>query len=734
MTPNRKEFLLEVGTEEIPAWMIEEGIHGWQTLLRAAFVRHRLAPPSGVPPPVEVFATPRRLVAYCPNLAPRQTDAVQTVQGPPRRVAFDAEGKPTPAALSFAAKMGTNTKRLEMETTPKGEYVVFRKKTRGRPAAEILRELLPKLVLGISFPRSMYWDGKNGPHFIRPIRSLLVLFGGRVVPCQIGGVKAGPWTFGHRRLGKPRLRVRDFTGYRQTLRENCVLLDPMERREKIRREIESLLTSESGLRWKQNEELLNTLVHLTEYPTVLLGEFDPTYLSLPQEVLVTVMRGHQKYLSVETADGALAPRFLAVMNLDADRTGAIQHGHERVLRARFNDARFFWEMDAKVSLQNRLEMLKHVTFQSQLGSYYDKAERMQVLANLIVLRLRDAGRTVEPEKHPEIVEAARLAKCDLTTDLVKEFTELQGVVGGLYAEREGLSKETATAIYDHYKPQSMEDSLPRTLAGDVVSLADRMDTLVGCFGVGLAPSGSKDPVGLRRAAQGVIRILAEKKLPLTLDGLVGAGCTAYEEAKEKGLVPSWNGQAARQQLTEFLEDRLRYYLREVRGFAHDEVNAVLAAGGSQTRGKNYEVVDILKRLEAVARIRPTENFEPLAAAFKRIKNILQQARQDYGFTGGKLNPGLLEPGPEKQLYEKHQDIFQQVAREKDKGNFFAALEAIASLRPDVDLFFDKVLVMSPQEDIRHNRLNLLRSLLDEFSTIADFSEIVPKESGKTESP
>src|SRR5262249_31656762 len=339
--------------------------------------------------------------------------------------------------------------------------------------------------------------------------------------------------------------------------------------------------------------------YLTEFPTPLVGSFDDSYLSLPDEVLVTVMRGHQKYFAVERtdakSDGKMAPRFVAVMETDRDPKGLIRHGHERVLRARFNDARFFWETDGKTSLEKRLEMLRSVTFQAKLGSYFEKSGRLQEFANLIVQRLRDAGISIPHELAPDAIKAARMAKCDLTTDLVKEFTELQGLVGGLSARREGMSETIATAIYDHYRPQSMEDALPRTLAGDIVSLADRMDTLVGCFGVGLAPTGSKDPFGLRRAAQGVIRILAEKQLPLALDGLVGAGSEAYARAQFIGEAQAWSAEPASQPLIDFLEDRLRYYLREVRGFEYDEINAVLAAGGSKSRGKDHDVVRILKR-------------------------------------------------------------------------------------------------------------------------------------------
>ncbi|MBI2817503.1 MAG: glycine--tRNA ligase subunit beta [Acidobacteria bacterium] len=717
MPSDTKEFLLEIGVEEIPASMIEPALADLKRLLEEGFSRSRLS--GDTTAALEMYSTPRRLVAYCASLPARQPDSAEMVQGPPKRVAFDGDGKPTAAALSFASKMDTKVEKLQTVSTPKGEYLAFKKKERGKPAVEILRELIPQAVQGISFPRSMYWESKAGPYFVRPIRSLLALFGGRVIPCSIGEVRAGNWTFGHRRLGKPRVRVTDFANYREALAKNFVLLDAGERRARILDNIEALLASDNGFRIKQNLELLNTLVYLTEYPTPLMGSFDPGYLSLPQEVLITVMRGHQKYFSVEQPDGLLAPRFIAVMNLDGDSKGAIRHGNERVLRARFNDARFFWETDGKLRLEERLDLLRSVTFQSRLGSYYDKASRMAELTALLVSELpSDVAQTVSL---PEVQKAAKLAKCDLTTELVKEFTELQGVIGGLYAEREGLPKEIATAIYDQYKPQSMDDPSPRTLQGALVSLADRMDTLVGCFGVGLAPSGSKDPFALRRAAQGVIRILLDHRLPLTIASLLRRTEEVYSSHQPEGHT-DWD---ALNRLPEFLIDRLRYYARDVRGFAYDEVNAVLEAGAQRE-----SVPVLLNTIAAVSRIRPTENFEPLAVAFKRIKNILQQARKTQAFEPEELDTDLFEPGPEAQLHQRYMDVSAEVARHKAAGNYVAALEAIASLRPDVDLFFDKILVMAPDAKVRQNRLSLLQKLLSEFSTIADFSEIVV--SDKTE--
>jgi glycyl-tRNA synthetase beta chain len=430
-----------------------------------------------------------------------------------------------------------------------------------------------------------------------------------------------------------------------------------------------------------DEELLRTLVYLTEFPSVIHGSFHPSYLQLPREILSTVMRHHQRYFSVLKPDGSLAPEFVAVTNTDGDPDGLIRQGNERVLRARFNDARFFWEVDQRRNLSARVPDLAKVTFQAKLGSYKDKTERVIRLAAEIAGAVRADARAVGL--------AALLCKCDLTTDMVKEFTELQGVVGGLYARAQGESEAVATAIYDHYKPVSMEDSIPRTLEGQLLSIADKLDTLRECFKIGLIPTGSKDPFALRRAAQGIVKILFEAKLPLLLMERV---------ADVPALVP-------------FFKERIEFYLREVLGFAYDEVNAVLAAPIGT-------LADLADRAEAIHYVRPTKDFEPVAASFKRIKNILKQA----GVTSAEQsNPSLLSPGPEQDLY----DAFLRVRTQaKESSTYRERLAAMASLRPQVDLFFDKILVNDPDPAIRQNRLALLHSLSTEFSSIADFSEIV----------
>lgn len=645
-------FLLEIGTEEIPDWMIAGALDDLRRLFLEAV--------PGVE--AQTDATPRRLVLRARGLAEREPDREELISGPPKAA-------PEAAVAGFARKQGIAVEQLEVRQTPRGEYYTFLKKIAGRQTRDILAEALPQIVLKIYFPKTMYWTGKGGPRFIRPIRWIVALLGNDVVPFEVAGVKAGNTTSGHRRLGKPAVAVTT-RSYESRLRKNFVILPEAERRARIEQGIAQL-----GVQAAPDPALLDKLVNLTEYPTPIAGEFAPEYLSLPEEVLITVMRHHQNYFSVREADGTLAPRFIAVMNTDSDPEGFIRRGNERVLRARFNDARFFWETDQKKKLADRVPDLAHVTFQAKLGSYLDKTNR-----NVALVKELGGGEAA--------VRAAELAKCDLTTELVKEFTELQGVVGGLYARAQGEAKEVATAIYDHYKPAGMDDAIPRTHAGQLVSLADKLDTLRGCFGVGLIPTGSRDPFALRRAAQGVVKILVEGGL----------------------RVPVRNFLAGIPEIEVFFEERLRYYFKDIRGFQYDEVNAVLASGWN-------DLVDVEERLTAVKAVRPTENFEPLAASFKRIRNILKQAEFSGG---GEIDAALLEPGPEADLY----GAFEQVRKEAAGREYLPALEAIATLRPRVDLFFDKVLVNVSDERIRQNRLTLLDRLLKEFSTIADFSEIV----------
>jgi glycyl-tRNA synthetase beta chain len=577
-------------------------------------------------------------------------DTEERVTGP-RRTA------PEKAVEGFARKQGVAPAELSIE----GEYYTYLRKTPGRRMIEVLADSLPGIILKIAFPKTMYWTGKSGPRFIRPIRWIVALLGDDVVPFELAGVHSGNETTGHRRLGSAHIPV-TIENYEQALRENFVILRGSDRQDMINKGIADL-----GVEIKPDLSLIKALIDLTEYPTAIAGDFDPQFLELPEEVLSTVMSHHQKYFSVIDEFGRLAPRFVAVMNTKADPEGLIRRGNERVLRARFNDARFFWQTDHHKKLADRVEDLAHVTFQAKLGSYLEKTERV---VNMV--------KTLGGDEHAQ--RAARLAKADLTTEMVKEFTELQGVIGGLYARAQGEPEEVWQAIYDHYKPESMEDSIPRSLAGQLVSVADKLDTLRECFRISLIPSGSRDPFALRRAAQGVVKTIVEGHIA---------------SAPLPDLIASeWT-------LVEFFEERIKYYFR-ARGFRYDDVNAAVAAGWSN-------LPDLESRLLRLQGIRHSPDFEPLAASFRRIKNILRQAE----FTGGPFNSALLEPGPER-------DLFTEINRTAGQP----IEDRIGALRPKVDLFFDKVLVNAPDPAVRANRLAMLHNLLEQFRTFADFSEIV----------
>ena len=714
------DFLLEIGCEEIPARMIDAAAAELGRRLSDVLARERLA----ASPVVSLFSTPRRLAVTATGIAATQADVEEQITGPSVKVAFK-DGQPTPAAHAFAKKVNTDISKLQRIATPKGEYLAATVVSKGRTASEILKQALPKELASIYWPKSMYWRAKN-ERFVRPVRWLVALLDSDVVPLEFDGIRAGRQSSGHRTLGGA-VSLRSPRDYEADLERAAVIASRAEREQRIRRALDDAARSITGARWREDPALLDTVVNLTEFPFVVLGSFDREFLELPEEVLVTVMRDHQKYFALEDGGHKLLPHFLAVLNTDGDPEGIIRHGHERVLRARFNDARFFWRTDQKISLRDRVPLLKTVTFQKDLGSYYDKTLRVQHLASHISGPLKEAGFEIRPGV---VHKAACLAKTDLTTELVKEFTELQGVVGGLYARVQeldpGLTPEAhrliAEAIYDHYKPESMEDSAPRTIEGAVLSIADKADSIAGMFALGLQPSGSKDPFALRRQANGIVKTIADHKLPLNIerlfrDALAGyAGSEAEKKFGPKFAQPQGWAQVLQSILT-FIRERLEFYLRDALGFAYDVVNAVLAAGSD-------DVVDAAARAQAVAKVRPSPDFESISVAFKRMKNILRQARELGSEPAAEFHPGALKEPAEVNLAELIPATAERVRELRAHKNYEPALAEISRLRPAVDTFFDKVMVMVDEPNVRASRLALLQTVLREFSTIADFSEIV----------
>ena len=707
------DFLLEIGCEEIPARMIDAASQELRERVSALLARERLAAGE-----VTTLETPRRLAVMAPGIAAAQADVVERFTGPSVNVAYK-DGRPTPAAQAFAKKAGVDLSQLEKVSTPKGEYIAANVTRKGRTAAEILAELLSKEISAIYWPKNMYWR-KPSERFVRPVRWLVAMLDNRAIPLELFGIRAGNVSRGHRILTDVPVTIpRAGTPYVDSLRAAKVL-GRAEREHQIRKALDTAARTLPGARWREDKPLLDTVVNLTEFSSVILGGFDPQFLALPEEVLVTVMRDHQKYFAIEDAEGKLLPHFLAVLNTDSDPLGLIKQGNERVLRARFNDARFFWETDQKKSLLERVDLLRSVTFQKDLGSYYAKTERVQKLCSWLCEVVKEGGAVVRPGV---VYKAACLAKADLTTELVKEFTELQGIVGGLYARVQQLDPSlpeatrlaVADAVYDHYKPESTEGDLPRSVEGAVLSIADKADTIAGMFALGLVPSGSKDPFALRRQANGIVRVIAEKELPLRIGDLMRDARAGYQksEAERKFVDDAKYAESVKI----FFRERLEFYLRDVRGYSYDVVKAVLGADAD-------DVVDALARAEAVKQVLHMPEFQAIGAACKRIRNILRQADEKNIKPADKVETLAGAADEEKNLIVYLEDSGAKVEAHRGKKEYVEALRLLSTAREPVDRFFDKVMVMVEDQQARANRLALLKTLLREFSTIADFSEIV----------
>ncbi len=695
------EFLFEIGLEEVPARMIAGAQAELQRRVVAMLERERLVAPGAAN---KSFSTPRRLAVWVAGVAEQQPDASEELMGPAVKIAYK-DGVPGPAAVAFAKKARIDVAALKRVETPKGEYLAATSVKAGRAAAEVIAEEMPKELAGIYWAKNMYWRPGKPERFVRPVRWLLALLGEVVVPVEFGGKTAGKTTRGHRVLANDVAIPIGFPDeYEQTLLDAKVIADVEKRRLTIRKALDKVCRTIPDTRWCEDHALVDKLTNLTEWPTVIAGEFEREYLALPEEVLVTVMRDHQSYFAVDDKSGTLAPHFLAVLNTETNAKGeaVIRHGNERVLRARFNDARFFWEFDQRVTLVQRVALLEKVTFQKDLGSYAAKTKRVWVAAERLAILLGTRGCRLDGAA---LGEAARLAKTDLTTELVKEFTELQGEVGGLYARAQGHSAAVADAIYDQYLPKSMEDGVPRTVEGAVLAIADKADTIAGMFGLGLEPTGSKDPFALRRAANGIVKILAEAEpaLPLTLGDVADA------------VSESAGGQRVKVEV--FFAERLEFYLREAKGQAYDVVKAVLAAGANDVR-------DAVARAEAVTAVRGSEDFLAVCAAFKRMKNIVDQARAKGETIPRVVHAKTLNDPAEVSLESTGLEVSDEVRTLSARQEYVAAFARIASLRTVVDTFFEKVMVMAPEAEVRANRLALLDRVLKDFSGIADFSEIV----------
>ena len=688
---NDQDFLLEIRTEEIPAPAL---LPARLELARAT--GEALAEEGLAPQKIESYGTLRRLALVVRGLPEKQADRAAEVLGPPESSAFGKDGTPTKAAVGFAKAQKVDVADLVVVDSPRGKTVAARKTIPGRDASEVLTEILPKIVAGLTFPKTMRW-GEGSRSFVRPVRGVVALYGGKVVPLSLYGVAANDRTVGHRVLSDGEFAVTGPDDYLAKLRNAYVEPDAEARRIAILEGARALAGEVRG-QVEAHADLAATLSDLVEWPGLVRGSFAAEFLDLPEEVTVTVMRTHQKFLPVR-GPGGLVPHFIAVMDNDADRKGFIAKGCEWVLNARLADARFFFDEDAKKSLETRLPELSRLTFQEKLGDYRQKTARIQELAEAIA---REIGRA-------DLVEAVRtaglLSKTDLVSHVVKEFTDLQGIVGGIYARRERHPDSVWKAIYDQYRPSSGSEEPPRDASGAILSLADRFDSLAGFFRLGLVPTGSKDPYGLRRAALGIVSIAIGRNWRTDWRPVVRKAFSLYPE-ELKGL----EADAVIEELGRFFADRLRSLL-ERRGSSYDEISAVLNVGV-------WDFADAADRARALSDARRHMDFRSLIQAFKRIRNIVGDERP------GPPSPDLYREAAERALAGDVLQAKQAIEVFTEAREYREAMETIASIAPSLDRFFVDVLVNCPEPELRTNRLALLASIQQEFTRLADFSEIV----------
>lgn len=683
------EFLLEILTEEMPPDHARAGLEQLE-----AGLRRELAAAHVPVSDLKTYGTCRRLIVRA-DLAEAQETRDKLVIGPSKAVAFAADGTPTAAALGFARSQGIGVEALEFVMTEKGEYVGRRKTEKGKPAAEILSAVLPGLIAGVSFPKTMRW-GVLSFRFSRPIQGFLCLLGGAVVPFEAAGVRSGDATIGHR-IHDPRpFAVRSFDDYRTGLAERGVVIDSEERKAAILAQVEAKLQP-LGAKLHPDPALLEKLVWDVESPCVVLGAFDKSYLALPLELLSTALREGQHLFSV-VKDKKQLPFFVGVADARADAASLIVKGNERVLRARLEDARFFWEQDLKTPLSRRAPALKQVVFQEKLGSYEDKTQRLKKIAAYL-------SDKVEAAKAKEAaVQAAELCKVDLVTELVREFPSLQGRAGGLFARAEGFPAPVAQAVYEHYRPVGLEDESPATPAGALLSLADKVDSIVGVVGVGVQTTGSSDPFGLRRNALGACKVVLDRKLSFSFPRLLDKVLAVYGERMSRPA------KEVKAECLDFFAGRLRHIFERM-GFRYDLINAALGPGLE-------DLYFALLRVKALDKLKTSPQFEPMILMAKRVNNIIRSQ------PAAKVNPDLFEEKAERELHSSVTILEGNVRPMIARGDFGQAQAVLFRIQPTLAAFFDKVLVMAEEKKLRQNRVGLLQMIARLLLEVADYSQVV----------
>ncbi len=700
------ELLLEIGTEELPYQFVAPAQRALQQAAETLLKEQRLAYGS-----IRTLGTPRRLVLLVEQLARQQASAVKEAMGPSKAVAFDQNGQPTKAAIGFAAGQGIPVEQLQVRQTPKGEYLFAIKQEQGHPVATVLTQALPQLLAKLSFPKAMQWN-QTGIRFARPVRWLVALCGGKVLPIEFATIKAGSASQGHRVLGAKTTGAKGFTvksiaHYLKETERHSVIVDQNRRRAMILDQLASLAKSAQG-QLHQDDDLLEQAVYMVEYPHTILGSFTPHYLSLPKEILMTSMKEHQGYFSLIDQKGALLPNFLAVTNMKLSDMQLIREGNERVLAARLADAKFFFDEDRKISLADRVPKQQAVTFHQKLGSLYQKTQRVVLMAAHV------AGQLGEEQLIQDCRRAAELSKADLLTGIVGEFPTLQGIMGGDYAGHDGESPVVGAAIREQYMPRAMEGELPESLAGKVLSLADRLDTIAGFFHVGLVPSGSEDPFALRRHATAIVRILIESRLRFNLALAVRRAQDVLCEQRVAGAPQT--GRDGMSDVIGFLFERLRFYGKSSQQLRDDVMDAVLRS----TDRRVIDLTDLFDKMKALQQITTRAEFDPLIVGFKRAHRLTEKEQWERK----PVEAGLFQEAAESTLHEIVRKSREEYSAAMTRGDYGQALDVLVRMKGPIDDFFNAVMVNADDQAVRGNRLSLLREVDDLFTSFADFSQIV----------
>jgi glycyl-tRNA synthetase beta chain len=686
------EFLLEIGTEEIPSSYLDNASEDLKGLAESYLQKNRIPLSGGL----FAYGTPRRLILFTERIAERQEDLIQEVTGPPKKAAYDKEGRPSKAAIGFAAKYGVSVDDLRVVKTPKGEYLHIKRKLPGRSTGEVLSEILPQLISEIPWPKSMRW-GDIGFQFIRPVHWILALLDGAVIPFEAAGVKSGNRSKGHRFMSPSAMKIRGIRDYFQKMKDSFVMINQEDRRKEIEGETLKKAKEVSGIPVKDSE-LVATVANLVEFPSAVCGSFDKKFLDLPDPVLITVMKKHQRYFAIQDQKGRLIPYFVAVNNTRARDESVVTKGHERVLKARLSDAAFFFNEDRKRSLIDRLNDLKGVIYQAELGTSFAKVERFCDLAGYL-------AEQIAPEWEKEVEIAARLCKCDLVTEMVMEFPTLQGIMGREYARLDGQPEGVCIAIQEHYLPAKAEDVLPSSVIGAIVGMADRMDTIAGCFAIGLEPTGAADPFALRRHALAIIRILEDKGWDLSLSGFISRSLEILRRDVEFSEEQVFN------MVLNFFRERYKNRMSAI-GYETDLIEAVISAEFDNICEIPFRI-DHLKRF-----MTESDEFQPLALTFKRVSNIIKDEKGALS-----VDQGMFKEICETDLWSAYQDLKDEIYVLKADRKYLEALNLMAKLRKPVDAFFDGVEVMTKESQaLRNNRVAVLQNLSELFLSLADFSK------------